>query len=158
MILNTPASPPPPHKYLFTYLYINTNTDHVVFLFPFILYFIICYSCFHRSNHVLLFCGGAGETFGWSLSMFALSSPHDLDEMTFLFRQIWENTNRGHRSDSPPRLQSSTFTSAWGSQLPTLHKAHDCSTKASMKIGFSPHHPLQPPSTQRLRRSTKACL
>lgn len=96
-------SPPPPHKYFFTYLYIDTNTDHVVLLFPFILYFIICCSCFHRSNPFLLFCGGAGETFGRSLSMFALSSPHDLDEMTFLFRQIWEKTNRGHRSDSPPR-------------------------------------------------------
>lgn len=96
-------SPPPPHKYFFTYLYIDTNTDHVVLLFPFILYFIICCSCFHRSNPFLLFCGGAGERFGRSLSMFALSSPHDLDEMTFLFRQIWEKTNRGHRSDSPPR-------------------------------------------------------
>lgn len=141
----------------FSHTYISIQT-HVVLLFPFILYFIICCSCFHRSNPFLLFCGGAGETFGRSLSMFALSSPHDLDEMTFLFRQIWEKTNRGHRSDSPPRLQSSTFTSAWGSQLPSLHKAHDCSTKASMKIVFSSHHPLQPPSTQRLRRSTKAFL
>lgn len=94
--------PPPPHKYFFTYLYINTNTRCS---------FIPIHSVFH---HLLLMfpqiwsrpplLWRSWRNFGRSLSMFALSSPHDLEETTFLFRQIWEK----NKQRSQIRLASTT--------------------------------------------------